>query len=84
MTRNTEEPGCLIGLKAQWVVRAGLLPGEALANYTQAFEYTSIDYQADGNKRGHRFELQQQAVEGYRLGLELGSLNWVQVEYLWM
>lgn len=71
-------------LKAQWVVRAGLIPGEAMTEYSKAWSYTSKDYSDDGNKRGGIFFRAAVEADSYAGDLRDGGLNWVTLEYLWM
>lgn len=71
-------------LKAQWVVRAGLIPGEAMDEYSKAWSYTSNDYTADGGKRGALFIESDTEANRHARDLRGGGLNWVTLEYLWM
>ena len=34
-------------LKGRWIVTAGIIPGDALPNYTRTWAYTSTEYAAD-------------------------------------
>lgn len=71
-------------LKAQWVVRAGLIPGDAMDDYSRAWSYTSNDYTADGGKRGERFTKADKEAHEWAGKLRDGGLNWVTLEYMWM
>lgn len=77
-------------LKAQWVVRAGLIPHDEMPEYTQVWQYTSDDYKRDGGtpegRRAAGSRYMQCCVEAHRHAkqLEAGGLNWVTVEYLWL
>jgi hypothetical protein len=71
-------------LKAQWVVLAGLFPGESRPQYTKAWQYTSEDYAADGDGRGERFMRLTIEADQYAAELRLGGLNWVLTEYMWL
>lgn len=72
------------GLKACWTVRAGLIPGVTMSEYSSDWNYTSLDYENDGNKKGETYNGTVKAVHEYASSLEAGGLNWVAVEYLWM
>ena len=74
----------MVALKAQWVVRAGLIPGDEMSEYTKAWSYTSVDFKEDGNARGERFSKMDMEAERYGAALRFGGLNWVNVEYMWM
>jgi hypothetical protein len=74
----------MVALKAQWVVSCGLIPGDVMMEYTRAWSYTSIDWQADGHKRGERWHAMSGEAHAYAVGLEDGGLNHVRVEFLWM
>lgn len=72
------------GLKAQWVVRAGLLPDEPMGDYTKAWQYTSDDWAEDGDTRGDIYHHMARQAHEWAGKLQTGSLNWVHVEYMWM
>ena len=74
----------MAALKAQWVVAAGLVPGEPMERYGRTWQYTSTDYQLDGNRRGAVFERCQQVVRDYVEYLQSAGLNWVTQGYVWM
>ena len=74
----------MVALKAQWAVYAGLIPGQDMTECTRAWSYTSVDFAADGGKRGERFEAMSSAAHAYADGMEVGGLNHVRVEYLWL
>ena len=80
----------VIALKAQWAVRAGLLPDEPMDEYSKAWVYTSADYARDGSTQegmraaGSRYTQQCTAAHRYARELEAGGLNWVAVHYVWL
>lgn len=74
----------MLALKAQWVVKAGLIAGESMDGHARAWSYTSEDYEADGNHRGERFNRMAADANDYAMGLQEGGLNWVTLEYMWM
>lgn len=71
-------------LKAQWGVVAGLIPGEQMPEYTRVWNYTSTDYEADGNQRGEIYRRCAAEAHGYASDLERGGLNFATVQYLWL
>lgn len=71
-------------LKAQWVVRAGLFAGTSMPEYTKAWQYTSNDFETDGNGRGVLFKAMTMEADQYAAELRLGGLNWVSTEYMWL
>lgn len=74
----------VIAMKAYWSVRAGLIPGESVPEYGEQWVYTSQDFEADGNKRGERFEANARKASDHARKLSAGGLNWVEVRYLWL
>jgi hypothetical protein len=72
-------------LKAQWVVTAGLIAGEEpMHEYTKIWSYDSQDWEDDGNTRGNTFNHMAREAQAWAGKLQMGSLNWVHVEYIWM
>jgi len=71
-------------LKAAWEVRAGLIPGQDMAEYSEAWLYTSADWQSDGERRGPLYHDKAAKAHAYAMKLEAGGLNHVRVEYLWV
>lgn len=71
-------------LKAQWVVRAGLIPGDEMTEYRKVWSYVSNDYALDGNKRDARYAAMMVEASAYAADLQGGGLNWVNLEYMWM
>lgn len=72
-------------LKAQWVVQCGLIPDEdPMEEYTRVWNYTSKDYEADGSHRWDIFQGMAREAHDYAASLQMGGLNWVRVDYLWM
>lgn len=76
-------------LKAAWEVRAGLIPGQAMPEYTKRFLYTSEDYEEDGR---HAKEFAYHPIFMKRMA-EASSyhhqisnpqtLNWAELTFLW-
>lgn len=73
-----------VALKAQWVVRGGFIPGEPMESYTEVWSYTSVHYEADGNRRGEEFERMDAEASRHAARLRAGGVNCVTLEYLWM
>lgn len=71
-------------LKAFWSVKCGLIPGDAMSEYSKAWNYTSQDFTHDGGKRGARFDEADAEASKYAAELRNGGLNWVTLEYLWL
>jgi hypothetical protein len=78
----------MIACRCQWVVSAGILPGEPQAEFTRVFDISSKEWEETDNQmlllltRGH------EAV-AYATQLQINSAsgltpNWVRVEYTWM
>lgn len=74
----------IIPLKAIWVVKAGLIPGQPMYEYDKVWNYTALDFEADGNDRGERYLAMTKEVHDYAVSLEDGGLNWVTAEYVWV
>jgi hypothetical protein len=76
-------------LKAAWEVRAGLIPGQPMEEYTQQFFYTSDDYEEDGK---HAKEVSYHPIFMKRMA-EASSyhqqmsnpqmLNWAELSFIW-
>jgi len=83
----------MVGLKAQWIVRAGVIPGQPLAEFTRVWDYTSEDNDADdkanpdGRNPAYHSRLAKMRAEAldYYLQVSLPRLNnWAAIEFLWM
>jgi hypothetical protein len=86
---HAEEAAKATRLKAAWEVRAGLIPGQPMPEYTKCFVYTSANYEEDGR---HAEEFAYQPIFMKRLA-EASSyheqmsnpkvLNWAELTFLW-
>jgi len=74
----------MVALKAQWIVYCGVIPGTDMLEHSRGWSYTSVDWDADGSRRGDRWHAAATEAHTYAAGLEEGGLNHVRVEYLWM
>jgi hypothetical protein len=87
-------------LKAQFSVRAGVIPGEAMPELTKGWPYLSSDYAEDGRiyqewlakpeaergpMPGSRFlEMRDAAIEEYKRLTDPARVNWVQMGFMWL
>ena len=76
-------------LAAAWEVRAGLIPGQALPEYTKRFFYTSEDHEED-NRHAKEFAYQPifmqrlaQATMYHQQMSDPRTLNWAELTFLW-
>jgi hypothetical protein len=78
----------LTAAKAFFEVRAGIIPGEALAEYTKTWGYTSADYEQDKKTPQNQetiFSMRLREAHDYALGItNPGYVNWVRVDWLWV
>ena len=78
----------ILALSATWEVRAGVIPGEPLPQFTRRFEYTSHDRDADEKGSSPAFhakfsQLRAQAMD-YYLQVSLPHLNnWATITFIW-
>lgn len=79
-------------LKAAWEVRAGVLPGIPIPEFTKQFIYTSDDNEADnaanpgGKDPSYHSKLAKVRAEAmdYYLQVSLPNLNnWATITFLW-
>lgn len=74
-------------LAATWEVRAGLIPGTPMQEYTRRFHYTSDDKAADKKKTPTEitlFTAQMFVAHQYAQGLtNPGNINWVEITFIW-
>jgi hypothetical protein len=76
-------------LKAAWEVRAGLVPGTPMPEYTKRFVYTSEDVEKDGQHAKDpayqtSFNQLQFAAMSYHLQMSNPSLNnWADLTFIW-
>lgn len=79
----------MLTAKAAWEVRAGLVPGTALPEYTKRWSYTSADYESDGKHADEPqymtlFNRMQFEAMSYHLQMSNPKLNnWAQLSFLW-
>lgn len=76
-------------LNAAWEVRAGLVPGQAMPEYTKQFFYTDADYEEDG-KHASEFAYQpifmQRMVQASNYHQQMSNpqtLNWAELTFIW-
>ena len=78
-----------VGLKAAWEVRAGVVPGQPMAEYAKQFFYTSDDYDEDGK---HAEDLAYQPIFMQKMALAASyhmqmsnprMLNWADLTFIW-
>lgn len=73
-------------LKASWQVHAGLIPGQAIPEYTKTWHYTSTEYEQESGllmPQRPRFQDMQREAQEYAEFLQDGGLNWVNLAYVW-
>jgi len=74
--------------KAFIEVRAGILPGEAMAEYGKRWGYTSDEYEQDKKTPQDQptiFSKQLQEAHDYAMGLSNPAyVNWVRVDWIWV
>ncbi len=79
-------------LKAMWVVTAGVIPGQPLAELERIFHYTQEEDLADAEAAQgpaqtytNRFTLRMAEAFAYAAALQAPArLNWVKVEWVWL
>lgn len=77
---GTSEPArCLIE------VSAGLLPGQADAEYTRRYAITSSEWEKAGDGKGLLLLEKYAMAHAYALSvLDPSRVNWVQVNWIWL
>ena len=74
--------------KAFIEVRAGILPGQAMPEYSKQWGYTSEEYEADAKTPGDQptiFSKLLDEAHGYAKGLSNPAyVNWVRVDWIWV
>lgn len=74
--------------KALITVTAGVLPGQAMAEYGKQWSYNSDDYEADSHTPPDQptiFSRYLDEAHDYAKGLSNpGYVNWVRVDWLWV
>lgn len=88
-THLWREDTAVVRLAAAWEVRAGLIPGQALPEYTKHFFYASEEYEEDGR---HAKEFAYQPIFMKRMAMAASyqqqlsnpnTLNWVELTFIW-
>jgi hypothetical protein len=77
-----------VALRCQWVVTAGILPGEPQAEFTRAYSINSKEWEDTPNKMLLLLTRAHEAV-AYTMQLQINSAsgltpNWVRAEFAWM
>lgn len=76
-----------LSLRGAWEVRVGLIPGQALQDYTRTFVYSSDDYERDSaSAAGDETvfaNLREQAFEHAKDVMNPQAFNWVEVVWIW-
>jgi hypothetical protein len=79
----------MVALKAAWEIRAGVIPGQAMPEYTKRFVYTSQD---DATDREHFkdpayqtiYNLRQMEAYSYHWQMSNRNLNnWTELVFIW-
>jgi len=83
----TVKEGKSLSLRGAWEVRVGLIPGQALPDYTRTFVYSSDDYERDrsaaaGDETAF-VTLREQAFEYAKDRMNPHAFNWVEVVWIW-
>lgn len=71
--------------KASWVVRAGIVPGHPMDEYTRSFGISSGELDPlDADQRNRLYRSKVIEAMEYAVGLQdPGRLNWVTLEWIW-
>ena len=79
-----------LALKAQWVVTAGVVPGESMKEYQKVWHYDSYHFDKDVADREHS-EIQSvfvatiKEVHDYAMSItDPSRINWVKTDFMWM
>jgi hypothetical protein len=81
-----------MGLKGAWEVRAGIIPGTPMEQFSKRFFYTSADKDADekanpeGKDLAYHSILAKRRAEAmdYFLQVSLPQLNnWAEITFIW-
>lgn len=76
-------------LKAAWEVRAGLIPGQPLPEWTKRFVYTSAQVEEDGQHAKDVtyqtiFNKRQFEAMSYHLQMSNPQIsNWAELTFIW-
>lgn len=71
-------------VKAQWVVSAELIPGTIIEELTRVWQYTSSDFQADGEDAAI-FKRYREEANAYALELQNPAQNnIVRLVFMWL
>jgi hypothetical protein len=77
-------------LKAQWIVTAGVIPGQKMDEYSKAWYYTSPDYEKDCERDPEStdpniFTTMLIEVNDYAMSItDPRTVNWVKMEFMWV
>ena len=74
--------------KALFEVRAGIIPGESMPEYTKRWGYTTGEYQQDRDTPADQptiFSQRLKEVHEYAQGMSNPAyVNWVRVDFIWV
>jgi len=74
--------------KAFWTVTAGIIPGDAMVEYSKQWGYTSEDYEQDREVEVMSesvFARMDREAHAYAKSITHPAyVNWVKVEFLWI
>ena len=80
----------MIAMKCLWEVRAGMIPGEPMQEFTRRWSHTLAELNAPPGP-GETTAFTKTMFEVYAYASELQSLsasgrvpNWVTMEYIWL
>ena len=69
-------------LKAQWVVKAGVIPGIEIKEHTKVWQMTSQECEAEN--KSQLFTKYLMEANEYAMDLQTPQyLNWVTLEWIW-
>lgn len=76
-----------VGLRGAWEVRAGVIPEQAMPEYTRQFFYTTPQYEEDkARPQSEMTTFRNLADEAQRYALGLMNpafVNWVETVWIW-
>lgn len=79
----------MTALKGTWTVRAGVIPGEAMDEYTKQWTYTSADYDADcalpdePRVESRFLRCQKESTDYYTCINDPRRINWAEATFIW-
>lgn len=71
-------------IKGQWIVKAGILPGEPMDEYNMLITYTGQMYEEDKNGATHFQDSLEQIYDFAKNITNPGMVNWVDVKFVWL